>query len=165
MKKIISAFLVAIMFAGCTANETLTAILQKTYSLTTTAQTIVNNASPESFAKIASTLDVSLGFVSSALTYVTPKVTNPKVTEAIVKAQASIVTVQSALKTLTPETMAQTKATVVMSLDVMKTTIAAVSEYFNIPLPVATVKATANADPIKDLQDAASALDKVLPKK
>jgi cob(I)alamin adenosyltransferase len=165
LKVILALFIVSFLIVGCTPSSVVTTVVQKAYSLTTTAQVIVNNASPESFAKMAVTIDASLGFISTALNYISPKITNPTIVAAIAKVQASIVTVQAALKTLTPETLVQTKAIVVSTLDNIKSTIATIASYFDIPLPVTSANVTVSADPIKDLQKAMDDLNKALPKK
>jgi hypothetical protein len=167
MKKIIASILACIImavgFVGCNTSDVLTSVVQKTYSLTLTAQNVVTTANATNMATIATVLNVSLGVVDSALAYVTPKVTSQKVLDAIAKARASIVTVRTALTNLTPATLEQTRQTILASIDVMKSTVVSVADYFKIPLPV-TMKAS-TGDPIKDLKDANDALSEIRNKK
>lgn len=155
-----------LILTGCNAKETGKVLIEKTYKVVVNIENVIVKSSTSEFINTAKTLDVPLKLVGMALTYVEPKITDPKVKEAIASAVKGINKVSELIATLTPEKVDETKAQMIGSLENIKTALKFIGQYFGCQFPpdVAMISARANTTAAQDLANAVKELEVVLKK-
>jgi len=147
----------AMFMTGCAVKQVLKPVVQKAYDLTMKIEAVVVQTDATNLVETLKMVETPLDITKQAFEYVGSKVTDEKIKANVEKTVTSITIVLETINSVSPENVDNVKIIVLDTIETVKSSLEEVAKFIGIDLNTVL---TASADPIKDMQDAMSELEK-----